>query len=170
MKKMIDFTLTGIVLLLLATSAFAVEYKIAVIDINTILTNTPQVEAMQAKLKNQFEPKIREIGGLQKELDTAIAKYAKNNSTLKEGQRQNMQKIIAKMQNNIRKAKASFQHNFDQAQNQAQQTILRQIQDAVYKIAKKEKYDLVIIKDTVAFNLPGFDISNQVADILKRVK
>lgn len=155
--------------MLITTNISAANYKIGVLDINMILANTPQVEAMQTKLKNQFEPKIKELALMNKTLHADVEMLKKEHATLADAKQKKLQIDIVRQQKKIRQFKANFEHNFSQAQELAQQTILKQIQAAVSKIAKKQNYDLILIKDTVPYNLAEFDISNLVIAQLKKV-
>lgn len=160
--------LFGAVLLLAMNVASAATYKIGVIDINKVLENTPHVAAMKTKLQNQFAPKIKEITALNKTMQADVEKYNKDGAMLKAKERDALQSKIVKEQQKLQQLQSGVQQNFMQAQNQAQQTILQLIQNGVTKIAAKENYDLVFVKDTVAFNLPAYDITDQVIAELKK--
>lgn len=167
MRKM-AFSIISTLLLFVSVNVFAADPKIGILDINKVLASTPQVAALKTKLKNQFTPKIKEVSALDKTLKTDIAKFSKDNAVMKANERSALQAKIQSEQAQLRKMQASFQQEFMDAQNQAQQTVMKQLEDAAAKVALAQGYDLVLVKDTVAFNVPTFDVTQPVIDILKK--
>lgn len=156
------------VLFILMQNVFAADLKIGILDINNVLENTPQVDAMKAKLRDKYTPGMKEITTLDKTLKADMSKYAKNSVTMKPDAQSALKNKIVKEQAILRNKEMNFQKNFMKAQTEMQQTILKKIQDVVSKIAQKESFDLVLVKDTVAFNLPAADISPEVIAELKK--
>lgn len=157
--------------LLFVSSIFAtdaVEQKIAVVDIQKVLTTAPQVAAIKTKLQNQFDPQSKEITELQKQLQSDVDKYTKDNAVMKDKEKKDFQDKVAAEQKKLRDMEVSFQQNLVNAQNQSMQTILKQIQDVVESMAKKQKYELVLVKGAVLYSDATLDITDQVVAALKK--
>jgi outer membrane protein len=167
MRKIIA-VFVGFLAFSISTAVFAVDYKVGIVDVNKVLASTPQVEAMKTKLKNQFEPKMKDVTAREKTLKADLEKYKKDSSIMTAKERDALKNKIEKEQDKVIKLRSNFQKNFMEAQNQAQQTILKQIQDAVNSVGAKQKFDLIFVKDTVAFNLPTFDITDLVIELMKK--
>jgi outer membrane protein len=165
MKK-VFFTIIGA--LLFSTSVFAADLKIGVLDLQKVLASAPQVEAMKAKLKSQFDPKGKELESLQNTLKADVAKYQKNEAVMKDQDRKGMQEKIMGEQKQLQEKQGSFQQSLVAAQNQAMQTILKQVQDIVSNIATKDKYDLILLKAALGYSKDNMEITNQVIDAMKK--
>ena len=59
-------------------SAFA-ETKIAVVDMGEVFQKLPQREAVAAKLKGEFEPRMRELQKLEQEGQKLVEKFQREN-------------------------------------------------------------------------------------------
>lgn len=154
--------------LLLATSVWAADNKIAVVDVQKVLATAPQVAAIKTKLQNQFDPQSKAITELQKQLQADVEKYTKDNAVMKDKEKKDLQDKVTTEQKKVRDLEVSFQQNLVNAQNQAMQTILKQIQDTAEDIAKKQKYDLVLVKGAVLYSDATLDITDQVVTALKK--
>jgi len=163
MKKLVFFL--GV---LLASSVWAADSKIAIVDVQKVLADAPQVSAVKTKLQNQFEPQNKEIAGMQKQLQTDIEKYTKDNAVMKDKEKKDLQDKITDEQKKLREKEVGFQQNLVNAQNQAMQGILKQIQDAAEAIAKKQQYDMIVVKGAVLYNNASLDITDQVITALKK--
>lgn len=148
--------------------AFAADLKVGVIDVQKILTTAPQVIAMRTKLQNQFEPREKEIDVAKKGLEANIEKYKKDSAVMNDKQKKDMQDQITTQQKKLHDMEVGFQQNVIAAQNQSMQTISKQIQDVVDKIAKDQKIDLILIKGAIAYSNPDFDLTQKVIDSLKK--
>ena len=154
--------------LLLASSVWAADNKVAVVDVQKVLSVAPQVAAIKTKLQNQFDPQNKEITELQKQLQADVEKYTKDNAVMKDKEKKDLQDKVTTEQKKIRDMEVSFQQNLVNAQNQSMQTILKQIQDTAEDIAKKQKFDLVLVKGAVLYSDPTLDITDQVVAALKK--
>lgn len=168
MKKLLAFACSAALLACVSCSASAADPKIAVIDVQKILTTSPQVEAMRTKLKNQFSPKEKEIDAAKKNMQANIEKYKKDNAVMNETQKKEMQNKIMAQQTKLHDLETNFQQSLVAAQNQSMQNISKQIQDIVNKIAKDQGLDLILIKGAIAYSNPSFDVTDKVIDGLKK--
>ena len=162
MKKLIC------ILSLLFVSSVWADNKVGVVDIQKVLATAPQVAAAKTKLQNQFDPQSKEIATLQKQLQGDIEKYTKDSAVMKEKEKKDLQDKVTAEQKKLRDLEVGFQQNLVNAQNQSMQDILKQIQDTVEGIAKKQKYDLVLVKGAVLYNNSDFDITEPVITALKK--
>lgn len=165
MKKILLFI--SVALIFLANAAFA-EVKIAVVDLTKILAGDPQVEATQAKLKKQFEPRSQEVIKAQKALQAEIEKYNRDSSKLKGEELKKEQQRLLAQEKKIQDMREKAQTDLTKAQNQAMQDIFKRIKATVDNIAAKQKFDLVFTKSSAIYNKPEMDITNLVLNDLKK--
>ena len=78
-------------------SAFA-ETKIAVVDMGEVFQKLPQREAVTAKLKGEFEPRMRELQKLEQEGQKLVEKFRKDEAFMSAEQKKQNQEKLAKLQ------------------------------------------------------------------------
>jgi outer membrane protein len=147
--------------------AFA-ELKVAVVDLNKVLSESPQVSAAKNDLKKQFDPREKAIVEAQKKLQSDVKKYEKDNITMKEADLKKAQQKIMESQKKLQELQASFQKDLVDAQNKSMQSILKKVEEVIAKISRADHFDLVLTKMSVAYNNPSFDITAKVATEMKK--
>lgn len=166
MKKMVVFTVAAL-FALLANVSFA-DTKIGIVDLNKVLINAPQVAKAKKQLQEQFTPRQKAIADAQKKLQEDVKQYEKNNVTMKEVALKEAQKNIMEAQKKWQEMQTSFQKDVMEAQNKSMETILKQVEEIVSDIAKKQQFDLILTKMSTAYSNPKFDITDQVLAALKK--
>jgi outer membrane protein len=166
MKKILLLVLS-IGLLLGFSVARADNLKVGVLDVQKVMQKSPRVSAMQAKLKKQFAPQEKKITAAQKQLKADFDKYNKDQAVMKDADKKALQKKILAEQSKLRNLQTQFQQQLIAAQRKSMQSILKDIEDAVEKVAKDQKLDLVLTKASVAYNNPDLDVTDQVIKKLK---
>ncbi|CAL7962614.1 outer membrane protein [Gammaproteobacteria bacterium] len=160
MKKLI---LSVSVLLVLSFSSIGfAEMKVGVIDVNRIFANVQQIKNMQANLKKLFDPRGQQIVNLQQSFRASIEKYRQDNTSLQgEALKKEQQKLVDE-NNKLQEEQLGFQRDLVAAQNQALQPVLAQVKGIVDRIAQEQKFDLIVIRVSTAYNNPQFEITDQV--------
>ncbi|MBU0744001.1 MAG: OmpH family outer membrane protein [Gammaproteobacteria bacterium] len=167
MKKVTLFV--GAILMLGFSSLGFAQMKTVVLDVNKMLASLPQIKTMQADLKTKFDPKGKELVGLQNTFRSDLDKYKQNNTILKgEELKKEQQKIIDEGKK-LQEAKLALQRDLTSSQNQELRPILKQVEQVVTKISKDQKIDLVITKTSTAYNNPKFEITDQVITEMKKL-
>ena len=128
----------------IAISNTTPEYKIAVVDIATILKNSKEINALKLEQEKQMQ-------NMQATIDKAKAEISKEQDPAK----------IAQYRNEINKQKLAL----DTSYNNKLTAIDNKIKTAVVEKARSMNYNMVLPKNTVLFG--GDDITEQVATIIK---
>jgi outer membrane protein len=145
------------------------EVKIGVLDLNKILMNAPQVNAMRDTIKNQFDPQGKEITRMRDTLKQDVDKYNKTNASLSTAQRKEVQLKILRENKQLQDKQLSFQQNLITAQNNLMRPFLQKISDITTAIAHKQNFNLIVIKTSTAYNDANLEITDQVlAEIQKK--
>jgi outer membrane protein len=168
MKKLVLLS-TVVALGISATAAFA-EMKIAVLDLNKVISSDPQVTTLQNDLKKKFDPRSQEIVAAQKKMQADIDAYNKDNSggKLKGADLKQAQQKIIDEQKKVQDLQNAFQKDLVAEQNKSMQVVLKKVEDAVTKIAQDQKFDLVITKVSTAYSDPKLEITDQVVAAIKK--
>ena len=149
MKKVL--LISGAFILGLGFNNFAmsdVPSKIAVVDVNRVVSNSSQVMALKKEqnLKNEE---------LQKWLTTAKADVEKQKT--QEGK----EKLIKKYDSDFQKKQQAIQKDY----TDKLQSIDKNISGVIAKTAKDKGYDVVLAKGVVLYG--GEDITNTISKLIK---
>lgn len=151
MKKINTLLITGAFILGLGFNTFAmsdVPSKIAVVDVNKVVSNSSQVMALKKEqnLKNEE---------LQKWLNTARADVEKQKT--QEGK----EKLAKKYDSDFQKKQQAIQKDY----TDKLQSIDKDISGVIAKTAKDKGYDVVLAKGVVLYG--GEDITNTISKLIK---
>ena len=148
----------------------AQNYKIAVVDLQKAASTSPQAEAARKKIDREFGKRDRGLLAKQKAIRTREEKLVKRSATMSEDQ-------LGRANRDLRKLRRDFQRELDEFNEDRRlrnAEELRKLQGVVIKVterlAKDEKYDLVLIRGVVVFaNERKMDVAAKVVERLKRL-
>lgn len=172
--KRIFSCLTGIVLVGVATLGFATsamaDQKIGVVDVQKVLTESPQTKQVASSIKKQFASRESKLKADQKTLQADQAKLDKNGAVMSAKNRAALQDKIISEKSAFQGRVAAFQQDVNSAQSTAMQGLLNKIKTNVSDFAKKQGYTLIVTKRSVAYASNEVDITDQVIATMKSSK
>lgn len=132
----------------IAISKASPEYRVAVVDIQRIVANSSEINALKIEQEKQLE-------SLQNTINKA------RNEISKEKDSKKVMQLEEKYRNEINEQKIAL----DTAYNSKLTAIDNKIKTAVVEKARSMNYNIVLPKNTVLFG--GDDITEQVSKIMK---
>lgn len=162
MKKMIS-AVAG--LLLLSTAASA-ETKIGVVDYRMLMDKAPQADAIQEKLKKEFQEREDRLKKRQADLKAQAEKATKDAPTMTESQRIDAGRNLEKLRNDLEFDGKKLQEDFQRRRGEELRELGGKLQQAVTAVATKEGYQLVLSRETAPFVAPELDITSKVLQAL----
>ncbi|MBN1684024.1 MAG: OmpH family outer membrane protein [Gammaproteobacteria bacterium] len=163
MKKIF---LTILVSAILSCTAFA-ETNIAVVDFQKVFQSSPQVSAAREKMQKQFLPQQEEILAQQKKLKSLLASFNKNNAVMKDKARKKASQDIIQVRQTLISMIKDYRQKVAETRNNLMNSIIQHIQDIIADIAKKNNFDLVLLRSSVPYASDKLDITDQV---IKQIK
>ncbi|WP_345011471.1 OmpH family outer membrane protein [Pseudaeromonas paramecii] len=160
----------GLALMGLGFSSAAMAEKIAVVNVPRVMSELPQMKVIEAKLKKEFEGRVREMQRLESDGQAMAAKLKKDESFMSADERTKMQRKLAEMQSDYNLKGQALQEDQQRRYGEEQQQVLTKVRTAVDGIAKAQGYDLVLNGQAVIFASPKVDISQQVIDQVSKGK
>ena len=124
------------------------NYKVAIVDINTVVAKSAQVQALKKE-------QLKKTEELQKWLNSARADIAKQSTEA------NKQKLTQKYETTFAKKQEEIQKNY--ANKLA--AIVKSISATIEKEAKNQNFDLVLSKGIVLYG--GTDITEAISKVVK---
>lgn len=164
MKKLVS----GLILVsgLLSANVFAADLKIGVVSVERILTEAPQVDAVNTSMLERFGPQRDELQKAEKEITKMQENYKRNELVMTEDKLNELKKeIIIKIQR-LKQKEAQLTQEVGTVRNQELAVLQQQVRGIIDDIAKKGKYSLVL-SEGVAFSDPKLDITDKVLDKMK---
>lgn len=143
--------------------AQAADMKVAVVNVQQVLQQSPKVADLSKKLENDFKARQNKINDEQKTLQDQLDKLKKESPTMSQKDRDAMQKKIAADRSELVKQVVAYQQDLQKEQNKIMQNILGELNGIVANIAKAQGYGLVLDAQAVIYAVDGNDITKDVA-------
>jgi outer membrane protein len=145
-----------------ATSTVA-QPRVAVVNVQQVLQQSPRVAELSKKLESQFKPRQTKINDEQKALQDALDKFKKESPTMTQKDRAATEKKISDSRADLVKQVVAYQQDLQKEQNKIMQGILADLNNIVSTIAKAQSYTLVFDSQAVIYAADGNDITKDVA-------
>ncbi|MBN2694703.1 OmpH family outer membrane protein [bacterium] len=157
MKKILMLSM-----LVFATSLFA--SKIAIVDMQRVLTEVKQGKAAMEILKTEAQKKEKEMKSkqdvlisLQKEIETLMSNPAADKEKILQKQKEGQAKLMT-----YQKEAKKIQDDLSEREQKAAADILRKSQPIILSISKKESFDVILNKAAIIYAPESLDITNEV--------
>ena len=151
---------------LAASNVIAADLKIGVVSVERILSEAPQVDAVNTSMLERFGPQRDALQKLEKEITKMQGNYKRNELVMTEDKLNNLKKeIIIKIQG-LKKKEALLQQEVVTVRNQELAVLQQQVRGIIDDISKKGKYTLVL-SEGVAYADDKLDITDKVLDKMK---
>lgn len=146
-----------------AADAPASQIKVAIVNVQQVLQQSPRVAALSKKLEGEFKDRQTKINDEQKALQDQLDAFKKDSTTMSQKDRDATQKKIATDRSELVKQVVAYQQDLQKEQNKIMQGILGELNGIVSGIAKSQSYALVLDSQAVIFAADGNDITKDVA-------
>ena len=142
--------------------------KIAYVSVEKILTEAPQVKAVNDSMMERFGGRKTELQEMEKEINEMQENYKRNELVMTEDKLNELKdSIITKIQD-FKQKEAVLQQEVATVRNQELAVLQQSVRSIIQDIAKAEKYDLILTSEGVAYANEDLDISNKVLDRMKK--
>ena len=151
---------------LVSTNVVAADLKVGVVSVERILTEAPQVDAVNTSMLERFGPQRDELKTMETEITKMQENYKRNELVMTEDKLNELKtQIITKIQE-LKQKEAVLTQEVGTVRNQELAVLQTQVRGIIDDIAKKGKYDLVL-SEGVAYSSPKLDITDKVLDQMK---
>lgn len=150
-------------------TAMAENYKIGVVNAVKVLESAPQAEQAKKRLEKEFSARDKKLVTTQKSIKQKEAKLAKDGAIMSDSERKKMERDTLSARRELKRDQDEFRDDLNFRRNEEFGKIQRKIVQAIQKIAKDEKYDL-IVGEGVIFASPKVDITKKVITQLTKGK
>lgn len=165
--KRISAVLVALVLSLFGTTVFADWAKIGVVDLQKIMQTSKQMKDIQAKLEQEFKPRRDKLVAAEASLKGEMEKFKRDSAVLNANQKKEMEKKIITSQQQFERDGQQYQQELSTAHNEAMEGLYTKVREAISKVAKDEKYDIIVQKDAAPFSTEALDVTDKVVKAIK---
>jgi outer membrane protein len=150
----------------ISTNVVAADLKVGVVSVERILSEAPQVDAVNTSMLERFGPQRDALQSLEKEITKMQGNYKRNELVMTEDKLNELKKeIIIKIQG-LKQKEAMLQQEVATVRNQELAVLQQQVRGIIDDISKKGKYSLVL-SEGVAYADDKLDITDKVLDKMK---
>jgi outer membrane protein len=163
MMKNIGKTAVLLLVALAATPAMA-ELKLAFINTQRVMSESPQAKKASKKIEDEFLRREQELQQMSKSLKALQDGQEKNALTMSEGDRRAKEREISDLNRDLQRKQREFREDLNLRKNEEMASILERANKVIKQIAEAEKFDL-IVQEAVYFS-PRIDITDKVIKAL----
>ncbi|KTD54950.1 outer membrane protein OmpH [Legionella sainthelensi] len=144
-------------------NAFADTAKIGVVDLQKIMQTSSQIKEIQQKLEKEFKPRRDKLLAVEAKIKADMEKFKRDSAVLSASQKKEMERKIVSAQQQFERDGQQYQQELSTANNEAMESLYAKVRAAISKVAKDEKYDLIVQKDAAPFSSDTLDVTDKVA-------
>jgi len=162
--------LNSLILLLFvsASATAAASPKIGYVSVEKILTEAPQVQAVNDSMLERFGGRRTELQEMEKEINDMQEDFKRNELVMTEDKLNEMKdNIIGKIQD-FKQKEAVLQQEVATVRNQELAVLQQSVRSIIEEIAKDDKFDLILTSEGVAYANEDLDISDKVLERMKK--
>jgi outer membrane protein len=153
----------------MASSTVFAEQKMGVVNVQGIFQAMPQAASIQESIAAEFKDKTEEVSRLEKDIKYYLEKNQRDAATMSAKEKTELEgKIIALREEYTGKAQP-LQQEIQKRLQEEQNKLLTLIKQGIDAVAAKEKYDVILNANSVAFVNPDLDVSKLVLDQVAKI-
>lgn len=160
--KRLGLGLMAVVLCVLGTNVFADPAKIGVVDLQKIMQTSNQIKEIQQKLEKEFKPRRDKLVAVEASIKEDMEKFKRDGAIMSATQKKDMEKKIVSAQQQFERDGQQYQQELSTANNEAMEGLYAKVRSAIAKVAKDEKYDLIVQKDAAPFSVETLDVTDKI--------
>jgi outer membrane protein len=163
--------LSGVVLALVfsvfSVASFADAPRIGVVDLQKVMQTSEEMKTIQTKLEQEFKPRRDKLMGMEADLKKDMDAFKRDSAVLSQAKRKELEQKIVNMQQQFERDGQQYQQELSAAHNQAMEQFYGKVRTAISKVAKEQKYDLVLQKDAAPFSMDKLDVTDKVIEVTR---
>ncbi len=162
MKQMLKKTALALVAsTALAGNAMAAD-KVAIVDIQGVFGQLPQIATIQQKIEDEFAPEREKIKKLEADITYNMDKLKRENATMSKAQKEELQNQIISQRKEFESMVKPLEVNIRRRQNEERNKIVALIMQTIEAEAKSGDYDMVLQKSAVIYSKDAKDLTDEI--------
>ena len=170
MKKFTKSLIAGALLTTaMASSAVFAEQKIGAVNVQGVFQAMPQAASIQESIAAEFKDKTEEVSRLEKDIKYYLEKNQRDAATMSAKEKTELETKIIGLREQYTGIAQPLQQQIQKRLQEEQNKLLGLIKQGIDAVAAKEKYDVILNANSVAFIKPEHDISKLVLKQIAKI-
>lgn len=153
----------------LSTAATAAQ-KIGAVDVQSIFQSMPQAATIQQSITAEFKDQTATLEQLKQDLQFQMQKLQRESATMSAAEVKKLEGKILAMRKEYADKGQPLQQAIQTRLGEERNKLLSLIKQALDSVAAKEKYDLVLNANAIAFTNKKHDLTEKVLNKVKKIK
>lgn len=149
-----------------ASAQAAKDLKIGFVNVGRLLVESPQANAANKALENEFAPRQRDLLAKQKSLKDRADKFQKDAAVMGADERRNAENDLRKDERELARQAEELRDDVNIRRNEAFGKLRVDLLGEVEAYARQNGYD-IILSDGVLYITPSIDVTAQVLQALQ---
>ncbi len=146
----------------MASVAQAEEAKLGYVNVQYVMTKSPQRVAITEKLKSEFKEQEEAIKGLVGDYQKLQEKFKKDGTTMSEQERIDLNRKGQELETQIKLKQNALQEDMQRRSQDEQRVLAQSIMKEVAAFAEKNGYKMIVNSDALLWADPSLDVSDQI--------
>lgn len=146
------------------------EQKLAVVNVQQVLTALPQFALIEQNIQAEFADQIQEVQRLRSDGNFMLEKLQREKATMSEDQIKELENQVNAIGQQLQQKGQPLQQEVQRRTEEEQRKLVGLIQQAIQGIAKEGKYDMILSANAVPYFTEKDDISQQVLDQVSKIQ
>ncbi|GAA5136536.1 OmpH family outer membrane protein [Thalassotalea piscium] len=156
--------------ILSSAAAMAADQKIGVVNFQEVMGTIPQTAAIMQQLESEFKDERAVVAQLEKDIKYYQEKKQRDGALMSEKEKADLDKQIGDLFAQYQEKGKALQQKAGVRQNEEQSKLIALVRQAIDGIAAKDKFDLILQQQAVAFAKPDADITKKVVEQVSKLK
>ena len=157
------------ILILFAAVVATAQPKIGYMDTQKVMNNLPQRQSVQQKIRSFAQQKQQQLAQRATKYQKALTQFQKNKSSMSQQQLSQQKKQLTNMKTSLSQYQQQLRQQIQQRRDSLLSPILKNINDAIAAIAKKNNLDFILNKSSQSGQNVIFYASDDQTDITQQV-
>jgi len=151
----------------ISAPAVAQNLKVGVVNLAALIEQSPQAEAVNKKLQDEFGPRQRELAALQQRVRTQQETFQRDAQVMSEQERINLERQIRDGEREFQRTQNEFLEDLNLRRNEELGALNREVVQKAQEYARAQNYDLLLTDQTLVFHSTAVDVTDEVLALLK---
>lgn len=170
MKKFTKSLITGALMTAaMSSSVVFAEQKIGAVNVQGIFQAMPQAASIQESIAAEFKDKTEEVSRLEKDIKYYLEKNQRDAATMSAKEKTELEDKIITLREEYTAKAQPLQKEIQARLQEEQNRLLGLIKQSIDTVASKEKYDVILNANSVAYINPDNDLSKLVLDQVSKL-
>lgn len=148
-------------------AAVGQNLKIGVVNLAALIEQSPQAEAVNKKLQDEFGPRQRELAAMQQSLRTKQETFQRDAQVMGEQERLNLEREIRDGERELQRTQNEFLEDLNLRRNEELGALNRELIQKAQEYARAEDYDVLLADQSLVFYSTAVDVTDEVLALLK---